>query len=389
MANNTFYGYERKHGKVGTRNHLVVVPTVFCVNEVAERISRLVPGARALTHSHGCCELKPDLDRVTLGLRGLIKNSNVGGCIVVSLGCEGVSGDELLEVAHQEGKPAMHVNVHQEGGINRCISRCLENVQDLQREVNNQSRKEMDAAQLIMGIKCGSSDATSGLSANAAVGVTSDLLLDKQGTVIFGETTEFIGAESILAKRCETTEIKQRLLNVVERMENRIKRVGVDIRGSQPTPGNIEGGLTTIEEKSLGAINKSGSKPIKDVLEYTQEVYDTGLFVLDSPGKEDEIMTALAISGANIITFATGGGAPQGLPIVPVLKIAGNPEKCLKMKDHIDIDASGILLGNLSIEEAGEQLFKEMLEVASGKESSAELLGYDRTIGFYVNGPTI
>jgi altronate dehydratase large subunit len=379
----SFAGFLRKDGKVGTRNLLAIIPTVFCVNEVVESLAALVPGSKSLIHMHGCCELKPSLDRTTRLLRGLIGNPNVGGCVIVSLGCEAIDSGDLLAAAEREGKPALLLNVQEEGGMRNCIDRRLAEVRELKADIDRAERIAFDSSHIIAGIKCGSSDATSGLAANPAAGVAADMLVERNGTVIFGETTELIGAEHILAERCRTAEVRRHLLEIVDRTERRAASVGVDMRGSQPTPGNIRGGLTTIEEKSLGAISKSGSQPIDDVLEYGQPTGGKGLFVMDSPGKENEIMTGLAAAGANLIVFTTGGGAPQGFPLVPVVKVASNPEKCVKMKDHIDVDVSGILEGSLSVEEAGRRIYQVALEVASGRMTKAEELGYDRTIGFF------
>jgi len=175
----------------------------------------------------------------------------------------------------------------------------------------------------------------------------------------------------------------------VQRMEDRVKAVGVDMRGGQPTPGNIRGGITTIEEKSLGAICKSGTRPIDGLLEYGEKLSGRGLFILDSPGKEAEIMTGLSAAGANIIAFSTGGGAPQGYPIVPVLKIAGNPAQCRLMKDHIDINASGVLVGKMTIHQAAQKIYATLRSVGSGKPVRAEKLAYDQTVEIYTTGPTI
>jgi altronate dehydratase large subunit len=183
--------------------------------------------------------------------------------------------------------------------------------------------------------------------------------------------------------------VAERIFEIVERMEDRIKAVGVDMRGAQPTPGNMRGGITTIEEKSLGAICKSGSMPISGILEYGEVIPERGLFILDSPGKEAEIMTGLAAAGANIIVFSTGGGAPQGHPIVPVIKVAGNPAKCAIMKDHIDIDAGGVLLGHLTVDQVAEKIYAELIRVGSGQKVKAEKLGYDQTVEIYTTGPTI
>jgi altronate dehydratase large subunit len=379
----SFAGFFRKDEKVGTRNLLAIIPTVFCVNEVVTSLAALVPGSKPLIHMHGCCELKPSLNRTTRILCALVGNPNVGGCVIVSLGCEAIEGSDLLAAAERAGKPALLLNVQEEGGMRDCIDRRLADVRELKADLDRAERMACDVSHLVVGIKCGSSDATSGLAANPAAGVAADMLVERNGTVIFGETTEFIGAEHILAERCGTAEVRRHLLEIVERIERRAASAGVDMRGSQPTPGNIRGGLTTIEEKSLGAISKSGSQPIADVLEYAQPVEGRGLFAMDSPGKENEIMTGLAAAGANLIVFTTGGGAPQGFPLVPVIKVASNPAKCVSMKDHIDVDVSGLLQARYSVEEAGQRIFQVALEVASGRMTKAEELGYDRTIGFF------
>jgi altronate dehydratase large subunit len=207
--------------------------------------------------------------------------------------------------------------------------------------------------------------------------------------VIFGETTEFMGAEHLLARRAMNGHVAARILEIVEQMENRVKAVGVDMRGGQPSPGNMEGGITTIEEKSLGAICKSGSMPIDGVLEYGETISGKGLYILDSPGKEAEIMTGLSAAGAQVIVFSTGGGAPQGYPIVPVIKVAGNPKKCLLMKDHIDIAAGGVLLGEATIDQIGRKIYGVLQVVGSGRSVKAEKLGYDQTVEIYTTGPTI
>ena len=240
-----------------------------------------------------------------------------------------------------------------------------------------------------MGIKCGSSDASSGLVSNPAVGRASDHLLSKGGSVIFGETTEFLGAEHLLARRAVSGQVAAKIFEIVTRMEDRVKASGIDMRGGNPTPGNIRGGLTTIEEKSLGAICKSGSMPIDGVSEYGQTITGKGLFILDSPGKEAEIMTGLSAAGANLIVFSTGGGAPQGYPLVPVIKVAGNPAKCRTMKDHIDIDAGGVLLGDLTIDQVARKIYDALLTVGSGKKVKAEKLKYDQTVEIYTTGPTV
>jgi len=385
----TFLGYPRSRGRVGTRNYLAVIPTVFCANEVAWRISKKFKNARPMLHHQGCAQLKPDADRVTQTLIGLGTNPNVGAVLLIGLGCESVSIQEVYRGIKARGQKVEKIVIQSLGGMKKAVQRGTELAAKLDGELAKVKRKPFPVSRLVMGIKCGSSDASSGLVSNPAVGTASDTLLTRGGSVIFGETTEFFGAEHLLARRAVCGEVAERIFEIVERMEDRIKAVGVDMRGAQPTPGNMRGGITTIEEKSLGAICKSGSMPISGILEYGEVIPKRGLFILDSPGKEAEIMTGLAAAGANLIVFSTGGGAPQGHPIVPVIKVAGNPAKCVIMKDHIDIDAGGVLLGHLTVDQVAEKIYAELIRVGSGQKVKAEKLGYDQTVEIYTTGPTI
>jgi altronate dehydratase large subunit len=385
----TFLGYPRPHGRVGTRNYLAVIPTVFCANEVAWRIARKFKNARPLLHHQGCGQLSPDVQRVTKTLIGLGANPNVGAVLLVGLGCEGVSIQEVYKGLKKQGQNVAQIIIQDLGGMRKSVQRGTELAAKLDQALSRIKRKPFPINRLVMGIKCGSSDTSSGLVTNPSVGLTSDQLLTEGGSVIFGETTEFLGAEHLLARRAATGEVAARIFEIVERMENRVKAVGVDMRGAQPSPGNIRGGLTTIEEKSLGAICKSGSMPINAVLEYGESVPGRGLFILDSPGRESEIMTGLAAAGANIIVFSTGGGAPQGFPIVPVIKLAGNPAKCPIMKEHIDIDASGVLLGTSTIEKVAQKIHAALAQVGGGRKVKAEKSGYDQTVEIYTTGPTL
>jgi len=385
----TFLGYPRRNGRAGTRNYLAVIPTVFCANEVAQAIAKKFKSARPLLHHQGCAQLKPDVDRVTQTLISLGANPNVGAVLLVGLGCESVSLQEVYQGLKDRGQKVEKVLIQAAGGMKKATRRGLELAAKLDQIVSRMKRQPVPASHLAMGIKCGSSDTTSGLVSNPAVGAASDLLLAEGGAVIFGETTEFIGAEHLLARRAVNAEVAEKLIHIVTRMEDRVKALGFDMRGGNPTPGNIRGGLTTIEEKSLGAICKSGSMPIDGVLEYGEAIPGRGLYVLDSPGKEAEIMTGLSAAGANVIVFSTGGGAPQGYPIVPVIKVAGNPAKVRVMKDHIDLDASGVLSGQTTIDEVGQQIYNSLLTVGSGKKVKAETLKYDQTVEIYTTGPTI
>ncbi len=385
----TFLGYPRPNGRAGTRNYLAIIPTVFCANEVAMAIAKKYKSARPLLHHQGCAQLKPDSDRVTRTLISLGANPNVGAVLLVGLGCEGVSIQEVYQGLKDRGQKVEKVLIQGIGGMKKAIKRGIELAAKLDRSLSRMKRKPVPVSRLAMGIKCGSSDTTSGLVSNPAAGKASDLLLARGGAVIFGETTEFIGAEHLLARRAVSGEVASKIFHIVTRMEERVKALGFDMRGGNPTPGNIRGGLTTIEEKSLGAICKSGSMPIDGVLEYGESIPGSGLYALDSPGKEAEIMTGLSAAGANVIVFSTGGGAPQGYPIVPVIKVAGNPAKVRVMKDHIDLDASGVLTGQMTIDEVGQKIYDALLAVGSGKKVKAETLKYDQTVEIYTTGPTI
>lgn len=384
-----FPGYRRRNGRVGTRNYLAVIPTVFCANEAAGAIARKFRNARALLHHQGCAQLKPDADRVARTLIALGTNPNVGAVLLVGLGCESVSLKEVFREIRGLGQAVRAVNIQSAGGMKKAVERGTALAADLSLQVAGVKRTPAPVSSLVMGIKCGSSDAYSGLTSNPAVGAASDLLLDRGGTVLFGETTEFIGAEHLLARRACCPRVGGEILEAVRGMEKRISALGFDMRGGNPTPGNIRGGLTTIEEKSLGAICKSGTRAIDGVLEYGQTASRPGLFVVDSPGQEAVIMTGLAAGGANVIVFSTGGGAPQGYPLVPVLKVAGNPKKCREMKDHIDLDVSGILQGTLAIPGAAEEILAALQRTAGGRKVKAETLKYDQTVEIYTTGPIL
>ncbi|MGQ9693899.1 MAG: UxaA family hydrolase [Thermodesulfobacteriota bacterium] len=384
-----FMGYARPRGRVGTRNYLAVIPTVFCANEVAFQIARQFPNARPLLHHQGCAQLKPDVEQVTRTLIGLGANPNVGGVLLISLGCESVSLAAVYRGLKDRGQEVAHLTIQSLGGMKKSIKTGIDLAAQINKKMQEMKRKPFPLSRLVLGIKCGSSDASSGLVSNPAVGLVADEIVLQGGTVIFGETTEFLGAEHILARRAVNEEVANKIFFIVERMENRVKALGVDLRGAQPTPGNMRGGITTIEEKSLGAICKSGSQPINGVLEYGDGAPPNGLYILDSPGKEAEIMTGLAAAGANIIVFSTGGGAPQGFPLVPVIKVAGNPQKCVAMQEHIDVDASGVLTGNLSLAQVKEKIITKILKVSSGQKVQAEKLKYDQTTEIYITGPTV
>ena len=384
-----FLGYGRADGSVGTRNYVGVLSAVVCVNEVVENIVRQVQGTARFTHHQGCCQTPLDIHIVNETLINLGKNPNLHSVLLVSLGCESTDLSGVIEAIAASGKRVEHIVVQEVGGSARTTAQGILMAQDMVREASLEQRRPFPISKLVLGMKCGSSDTTSGLVPNPAIGVASDLLVAAGGTSILGEVTEFIGAEHILAKHAANEEVAQGIFKLVERMEQRAMAVGEDIRGGQPTGGNIKGGLTTIEEKSLGAIAKAGTAPIQAVYEYGQRPDKPGLVVMDSPGREPEILTGLAAAGCNVIAFATGRGAPQGFPFVPVLKITGSRTAAEKMIDHIDMNLSAVIDGGDTIPDAGHRVLEELVLVASGAMTKAELSGYVNSMDIYMKGPVI
>ena len=385
----TFMGYRRANGEVGVRNLLGVFSLVTCANEAAVRIGSSVPGARVFTHQNGCGQTQADLEVVSRTLIHLGQNPNLGAVLLVSLGCEGLAPDRIADGIGGSGKPVELVRIQQEGGYFGALAEAGLKAQKMAQALTTLSRQEVGVEELVLGLKCGASDPTSGLGANPALGEAVDRLIELGGTVLFGETTEVVGAEHLLARRAKNEEVARRLLALVDRLEERVKSSGSDIRGGNPSAGNIAGGITTLEEKSLGSIVKSGSSLIQDVYEYGERKQGRGLFFVDSPGREPEVMAGLAATGAQIIAFATGLGAPQGFPFVPVVKICANYRTVQRLPDFIDLDVSRIISGGESLEDAGERIFQEILRVASGKWTKAETLGYTGSTNIYTTGPTV
>ncbi len=385
-----FMGYKRPNGKVGARNQVAIIPSVVCANDVAQAIMAHTKNTVGYFHHQGCCQLPPDLERVTQTLIGLGCSPNVGAALVVSLGCEGTDHERLVEEIRKTGKPVEIIRIQELGGTSRAIAAGIDEAQRMSIAISGQQRELVDISNLVMAIKCGASDATSGMASNCVIGYVADKIVDLGGTVVFGETTEFIGAEHILAKRARTPEIGQKIIDIVDKMEARARSLGCDMRKGQPTPGNIAGGLSSIEEKSLGAIVKSGTRTIEGVLEYSEMITDhKGLWIKDTPGREPEILTGMACTGAQCMLFSTGRGAPQGFPTMPVVKICGNPNTYERMQHDMDINAGLIIKGEKTIEQVGEEAFEYMLRVLSGETTKNETLGYYGSIEIFPIGPVI
>ncbi len=385
-----FMAYERADGTCGARNHVAIIPCVVCANDVAQAISAQVQGTVTFLHHQGCGQLPPDLDRVTETLISLGCSPNVGAVLLVSLGCEGTDFRRMVKEIADTGKPVEIIHIQILGGATHAIQAGTDAARRLLLAISGQQRRETGIDKVVMSIKCGGSDATSGMASNCVIGYVADKLVDLGATVVFGETTEFMGAEHILARRAVTPEIGEKILDIVNRMETRAKSLGCDMRRGQPSPGNIEGGLSSIEEKSLGAIFKSGTRPIQGVVEYPEPLMGKkGLWIKDTPGREPEILTGMAASGAQVMLFSTGRGAPQGFPSMPVIKICGNPNTYARMQADLDVNAGLILTGEKTIEEVGEEVFAKLLRVLGGEVTKSEAIRYFTAIDIHTLGPVI
>jgi altronate dehydratase large subunit len=385
-----FLGYRRPDGRVGTRNYVLVVPTVICASVVAERVAAgASPIGTALPHLAGCGQLGPDMRVTHETLAAYCAHPNVGAVLVVALGCEQVVAQTLSEAARRHGKPADIVAIQSEGGTVRATAKGVAIAQAFAGQLAAQEREWCDVSEIVLSLKCGGSDYTSGLASNPTLGRVADRLIDLGGSAVLGEIAEIMGAEHLLASRATRPATSAKLIQVITRVEMEARALGLDIRGTQPSPGNIRGGLTTIEEKSLGATHKGGERaPLEDVVGYSAPITRKGLTVMDTPGLDVESVTGMVGGGAQVVVFTTGLGTPTGNPIAPVIKVTGNARTGRQMADNIDLDVSGIMDDSESLDSAAERLFDDVLAVASGRQTAAETLGH-REFAIHRRNPTI
>lgn len=382
-------GYKRENGRYGIRNYLLILPASVCSSDTAKRIADNIDGAISIPNQHGCCQIGDDYLNTVRTLVGFAKNPNVGAVLIVGLGCEGIQAGVLKEQIEESGKPVEAITIQQEGGTIKAIAKGTEIASRLAAHVRKQQKVEFDISELVLGLECGGSDPTSGLASNPTIGVASDKLVSLGGSSILSETTEVIGAEHLIAARFEDVKAREKFLQMVKNVEAHSAASGNDLREGQPTPGNKEGGLTTIEEKSLGCMHKAGNSPFTGVLEYGEEIpHDKkGLYFMDSPGQDIDSITGMVASGAQIIVFSTGRGTPTGSPIAPVIKITSNTGTYNNMIDNIDINAGKIITEGVSLPDMGDELFDLMVRVCNGEPTKAEALGH-REFGIYKIGYT-
>ncbi|EIW20275.1 MULTISPECIES: UxaA family hydrolase [Pelosinus] len=373
-----FWGYKRPDEKVGVRNHVLILPTCACSSETCRMVAMQVKGTINISNQNGCAQVEDDLAITKQVLAGLAANPNVYGTVLIGLGCENAQAKDMGKLIRSKtNKPLKTLIIQEEGGTISTIRKAVEYAQQMVEAASALKKEQFPIAELIVGTNCGGSDPTSGLAANPVVGNLSDQLVDLGSTSILCETTEFIGAEHILAKQADTPQIAQQIYDIIKRYEDHLANVGQSLRNGNPSPGNKEGGITTLEEKSLGCIHKGGHRPIVEVLDYAQCPTKKGLVIMDTPGYDIASVTGVAAGGALVMVFTTGRGTPTGNPIIPVIKITANQSTYEKMKDNMDFDASPVIRSEKSIEEMGAELLKEVLAVANGKVVKAEVLGFN------------
>jgi len=375
-----FMGYERPDGQVGIRNHLLVIAPIDCSYEPAKKIAEQVEGAVAVTQTYGC----GNDSMLVHNLAGTALNPNVAGVLIVGLGCETLTGEILMDLIEPSGKPVYNITIQKEGGTLKTHEKGVRILQKMKQELAELQRETFPINKLTLAVECGGSDATSGLAANPAVGVAADKLIEEGGSVMFGETQEMSGTQQVLARRAVNKEVSDAIYEIIETQEARLKAMGVDSRWM--SKGNIDGGLTTIEEKSLGAVRKGGTKPIQGVLFNDWERLDKptkpGLYLMDGPGWDVPSVTHMVAAGAQIVCFTSGRGSTTGHAIAPVIKITGNPETYEMMMDNMDINAGTILDGSESLNSVGQRIYDMIRRTANGRQTKAEALGYKDYIVF-------
>lgn len=411
-APRTFQGYDRgperaEEYRYGTRNYIAIISTVNCSASTSKYISERfratdllrqyphVDGVVAITHKAGCAMQYdgPDHKQLDRTLAGFARHANVAAYILIGLGCETgqavhlIEGEGLIQLNGSKKKPLV-LSIQECGGIAKTVEAGVRAIAELLPHVNEARRVTLPASKLILGTNCGGSDGNSGVTANPALGVASDLLVAQGGTSIIGETPEIYGAEHLLTRRAVSRAVGEKLVERIKWWEWYTGLFGAEINNN-PSPGNKEGGLTTIYEKSLGAIAKGGSTALVDVVHYAEPVRARGFVVMDTPGYDPVSMTGIVAGGANVCVFTTGRGSVFGCKPAPSIKIATNTPLYEHMSDDMDIDA-GVILAGVPVEEVGRRIFEEILEVASGKKTKSEQGGVgEEEFAPWSIGPTL
>ena len=372
-----FWGYKRQEGRAGIRNHVLILPTCACGSESARIVASEVRGAVNIIFNTGCSDVAANTAMSQKVLMGFACNPNVYGVVIIGLGCETVGHAQLREkIRGMTGKPVVSFGIQEEGGTLKTIEKAVRAARDMAAAAAMQQKERCDMSNLLLGIECGGSDATSGIASNPAVGELSDLLVDLGASTIMSESIEWIGAEHVVARRAATPELHNKIIEICRDYEEHLKAAGQDCRAGQPTPGNKAGGLSTLDEKSLGCIRKGGTRPIVEVLAQAERPTKHGAIVMDTAGYDISSVTSMVAGGCNAVIFTTGRGTPTGNAIVPVLKVTANARTYRMMDDNMDVDLSGIIKGTTTYRESGRELLEIIGDVCNGKMTKAEVYGF-------------
>lgn len=366
-------GYRRANGSVGVRNHVAILPLDDISNACAEMVAAMIPGTLALPHAYGRLQFGEDLDLHFRTMIGTGSNANVAAVVVI--GIEPNWTERVVSGIAPTGKPVEGFSIERSGDL-KTAERAARAVQPMLQDATELAREPVELKDIWVSIKCGESDTTTGLASCPTTSRIVDRVVKEGGTVFFGETSELTGGEHLIADRCESDDVRKRFMKTYEAYVGMINDTGSDLLGSQPTEGNIRGGLSTIEEKALGNIAKTGTVPVVDVLGPAEAPTKPGLNFMDSSSAAAECVTLMAAGGAVVHLFPTGQGNVIGNPIEPVVKLSGNPLTVETMTEHIDLDVSGLLRGEIDLDEAGDRLLDVVRRTANGRLTAAESLGH-------------
>jgi altronate hydrolase len=394
----TFLGYQREDGRVGTRNYIAVVAASNCAAHTAEQIARSyegetmppnVDGVVAFPHGEGCAHAAegPDIEQLRRTLGGVLMHPNVSAAVILGLGCETNQIDHYLGAGGARSTRLVGMTLQSSGGTRGTIEAARRQIALFLDQASAEQRTPAPASKIVLGLNCGGSDSFSGITANPALGFCSDLLAGIGGTPVLAETTEIFGAEHLLVKRARNREVAEKLLDCIRKYKVYLNRFSGSF-DDNPSPGNKEGGLTNILEKSLGAVAKGGTSPLIDVYDYAERVTAHGFAFMNTPGYDPVSLTGLAAGGCNLIAFTTGRGSAIGFPTIPVIKMATNSNTYRRMTDNMDVNAGVIADGESTVQQVGRAVFDLMLEVASGRHTCAERLGHKEFVPWRI-GPVM
>lgn len=398
-----FWGYYRQDGSVGVRNHVLILPATRNVNYICHRIALAVPGVTTFYTTGEYGRTGGDRKRLARFLTGIARNPNVANVLLIGMphgyGYPEFQTDALAAEIARSGKRLEILNVDRCGGLEGTVVQGIRLARELVREATAMRREAAPLSKLTIGMKCGDSDATSGLAGNPALGRAVDRLIDAGGTALFSETLELIGAEQTLVQRAKTPEVAQRLLRLIESWEARAASIGEDIRTINPIPENIAAGITTLEEKSLGAVEKTGTRELSGVLDYCERPGKPGLWLMDAWMSSYSLLPSFAAAGAQIVLYQLGGNElpPEDAPlsavdpglVAPLLTISGNPRTAKAAGDYLDVSTGGVLLGTETLDAAGERILEEIVRTASGRAARGETMRYPEPFEVFFEGPFI